>query len=52
MRLMRFRTIALSLALAMGFTGAVEAKQKPHKIKIQNRKAPKHKAPKVKRPKT
>lgn len=48
---MKLRTIALSLALAAGFTGVIEAKQKPQKVKTQQRKVRKHKAPKVKQQK-
>jgi hypothetical protein len=46
--MMRIRTLALGLALACGFTGAVEASQKPARVKPLKRKAPKIKAPKIK----
>jgi precorrin isomerase len=51
MEAMKLRTVALALALAIGFTGAMEAKQKPHKVKVQKPKAPKYKPRKVKRQK-
>jgi len=45
---MRFRTIALVLALAFASSAALEAKVKPRKVKVQGHKAPKHKARKIK----
>jgi hypothetical protein len=46
--MMRIRTVALALALACGFAGAMEANQKPPKIKPFKRKGPKIKGPKIK----
>jgi len=51
---MKLRTVALALALSMGFTAAVEAKSKPvsharKTKKYKQPKAPKYKARKVKR---
>jgi hypothetical protein len=45
---MKLRTVALALTLAFGLTGAVEAKQKSHRVKVQKRKAFKYKPRKVK----
>jgi hypothetical protein len=48
MESMKMRTVALALALAFGLTGALEAKQKPHKVKVQKPKARKIQPRKVK----
>ena len=47
---MKFRTIALALALACGFTASVEAKTNKPKT-THHAKSPKHKAHKNKAPK-
>ena len=52
---MRFRTVALAVALAAGFAATVGAREKPaskfRKTKPGKTKAPKYKTPKYKAPK-
>ncbi len=47
---MRFRALALALALACGFTASVEAKKSPVKSHVKIRKTPKNHV-KVRKPK-
>ena len=51
MRVMKFLTLTVALALACGFTAGLEAKAKPQKVKVHSGKAVKVKPQKIKRAK-